>query len=42
MTFRTLDSLDAAGKRVLLRADLNVPRSTILAPPQDPQAINAD
>jgi phosphoglycerate kinase len=25
MTFRTLDSLDAAGKRVLLRADLNVP-----------------
>ncbi len=25
MSFRTLDSLDAAGKRVLLRADLNVP-----------------
>jgi phosphoglycerate kinase len=25
MTFRTLDSLDAAGKRVLMRADLNVP-----------------
>ena len=25
MTFRTLDSLDAAGKRVLVRADLNVP-----------------
>src|SRR5579883_3104977 len=25
MPFRTLDSLDAAGKRVLLRADLNVP-----------------
>ena len=25
MAFRTLDSLDAAGKRVLLRADLNVP-----------------
>ena len=25
MTFRTLDSLDPAGKRVLLRADLNVP-----------------
>jgi phosphoglycerate kinase len=25
MTFRTLDKLDAAGKRVLLRADLNVP-----------------
>src|SRR6202051_768931 len=25
MTFRTLDSLDAAGKRVLLRVDLNVP-----------------
>jgi phosphoglycerate kinase len=25
MTFRTLDALDAAGKRVLLRADLNVP-----------------
>src|SRR5215467_5598716 len=25
MSFRTLDDLDAAGKRVLLRADLNVP-----------------
>jgi phosphoglycerate kinase len=25
MAFRTLDSLDASGKRVLLRADLNVP-----------------
>lgn len=25
MSFRTLDTLDAAGKRVLLRADLNVP-----------------
>src|SRR5262249_59787450 len=25
MTFRTLDSLDPAGKRVLLRAHLNVP-----------------
>src|SRR4051794_3857318 len=25
MTFRTLDNLDVAGKRVLLRADLNVP-----------------
>ena len=25
MTFRTLDALDAAGRRVLLRADLNVP-----------------
>jgi phosphoglycerate kinase len=25
MPFRTLDSLDAAGKRVLMRADLNVP-----------------
>src|ERR1700743_1711624 len=25
MPFRTLDSLDAHGKRVLLRADLNVP-----------------
>jgi phosphoglycerate kinase len=25
MAFRTLDSVDAAGKRVLLRADLNVP-----------------
>ena len=25
MTFKTLDSLDAAGKRVLMRADLNVP-----------------
>ncbi len=25
MTFRTLDGLDVAGKRVLLRADLNVP-----------------
>src|ERR1700750_972578 len=25
MAFRTLDSLDVAGKRVLLRADLNVP-----------------
>lgn len=25
MTFRTLDSLDPAGKRVLMRADLNVP-----------------
>ncbi len=25
MTFRTLDSLDAAGQRVLMRADLNVP-----------------
>src|ERR1700689_2833611 len=25
MTFRTLDSLDATGKRVLVRADLNVP-----------------
>lgn len=25
MTFRTLDSVDVAGKRVLLRADLNVP-----------------
>ena len=25
MTFRTLDALDAAGKRVLMRADLNVP-----------------
>src|SRR4030088_3421137 len=25
MPFRTLDSLDAAGKRVLVRADLNVP-----------------
>ena len=25
MTFRTLDRLDAAGRRVLLRADLNVP-----------------
>jgi phosphoglycerate kinase len=25
MAFRTLDSLDAAGKRVLMRADLNVP-----------------
>ena len=25
MPFRTLDSLDAQGKRVLLRADLNVP-----------------
>src|SRR5580704_8279538 len=25
MVFRTLDSLDAAGKRVLVRADLNVP-----------------
>ena len=25
MSFRTLDNLDAAGKRVLLRADLNVP-----------------
>src|SRR6202011_5248320 len=25
MTFRALDSLDAKGKRVLLRADLNVP-----------------
>src|ERR1700755_973151 len=25
MSFRTLDSLDVAGKRVLLRADLNVP-----------------
>ncbi len=25
MTFRTLDSLDADGKRVLMRADLNVP-----------------
>src|SRR3954453_4701069 len=25
MTVRTLDSLDAAGKRVLMRADLNVP-----------------
>ena len=25
MTFRTLDSLNAAGKRVLMRADLNVP-----------------
>ena len=25
MTFRTLDSLDVTGKRVLLRADLNVP-----------------
>ncbi len=25
MPFRTLDDLDASGKRVLLRADLNVP-----------------
>ena len=25
MTFRTLDALDARGKRVLVRADLNVP-----------------
>src|ERR1700751_4127930 len=25
MSFRTLDNLDVAGKRVLLRADLNVP-----------------
>src|SRR5215510_14986683 len=25
MSFRTLDSVDPAGKRVLLRADLNVP-----------------
>src|SRR3954468_17467675 len=25
MPFRTLDNLDVAGKRVLLRADLNVP-----------------
>src|ERR1700723_4703854 len=25
MAFRTLDSLDAVGKRVLVRADLNVP-----------------
>jgi phosphoglycerate kinase len=25
MSFRTLDDLDAVGKRVLLRADLNVP-----------------
>ena len=25
MTFRTLDDVDVAGKRVLLRADLNVP-----------------
>src|ERR1700744_2097027 len=25
MAFRTLDSLDVSGKRVLLRADLNVP-----------------
>ena len=25
MTFRTIDDLDVAGKRVLVRADLNVP-----------------
>ncbi|MFO0202120.1 MAG: phosphoglycerate kinase, partial [Alphaproteobacteria bacterium] len=25
MTYRTIDALDAKGKRVLLRADLNVP-----------------
>ena len=25
MPYRTLDNLDVAGKRVLLRADLNVP-----------------
>ena len=25
MSFRTLDGVDVAGKRVLLRADLNVP-----------------
>jgi phosphoglycerate kinase len=25
MTFKTIDALDAQGKRVLLRADLNVP-----------------
>jgi phosphoglycerate kinase len=25
MSFRTLDNLDVAGKRVLVRADLNVP-----------------
>jgi len=28
MAFRTLDDLDVKGKRVLVRADLNVPMAT--------------
>lgn len=39
MTFKRLTDLDVSGKRVFIRADLNVPKTTISPSPTTPAFV---